>query len=607
VADLGTLERRLGTLSGRIAPTRWIAPDGSFVFVLGSEEPGRTGFFNDGDSAYLAQTIPAGPNVVRFRARLVGPATALPAGWRWEFGGSTDFGVTTYLAVTLEPGQDTIHDDLAFSLRGLVANNVSFGLAVNPPAGGPFDPVELSIPAVYLDAFVDEVAAAPFVANRFPGIGQIGVDPAAQIQFDIVSPATGDVDLSDTRVVVAGVLAYDGTLGGWQAGWSGTITQPTGVAHVLRFSVIPPASFGSLEVVTVSVTSREDSTFVPVSSSWSFTIADSTAPRMVAATAIGVSTIRVVFDESIVVPSGAAWALVRQTAPSVDATIVSATMVEPAVYDLTTSVPLTRGATYIVEATGVEDEFGNVSIAPYNRAPFVAFSPEVDARRRFDLWWMVPRLNRDEDVTRDLYKFLAILQEVVDTLIADVDRWTEILDVDVAADAYLDQMLIGLGNPFAFDLDTIDKRRLIRVLVTMYQQKGSKIGIINAIRFFVGVEVTITAYNEEGWILGESELGWDTYLAPSTSFALYSFEVNSPVALTDVQRAQIDSIVDYLKPAHTHHVRTNEPGPPDDPGTEFWILGDSALGYDTVLFADDVYYVLVDGFYLTVDGSRVII
>ena len=574
------------------------------MFVLGSEEPGRTGFFNDGDNAYLAQTIPAGPNVVRFRARLVGPATALPAGWRWEFGGSTDFGVTTYLAVTLTPGQDTIHDDLAFSLRGLVTNDVSFGLAVKPPAGGPFDPVELSIPTVYLDAVVDEVAAAPFVANRFPGVGQTGVDPATRIQFDIVSPSVGDVDTGNTRVVVAGVVAYDGTLGGWQPGWSGTITLPTGFGYVRRFSILPPASFESLEVVTVSVTSREDSTFVPVSSSWSFTIEDFTAPRMVVATAIDASTIRVGFDETIVVPPGASWTLTRQTAPSVDAAIVSATMVEPSVYDLTTSVPLTRGASYMVEATGVEDVFGNVSISPYNRALFVAFSPEADARRRFDLWWMVPRLNRDEDVTRDLYKFLAILQEVVDTLIADVDRWTEILDVDAAADAYLDQMLIGLGNPFAFDLDAIDKRRLIRVLVTMYQQKGTKIGIINAIRFFVGIEVEITTYNEEGWILGEDELGWDTYLAPSTSFALYSFEVTSPVVLTDEQRAQIDSIVDYLKPAHTHHIRTKEPENNVVVGTEFWILGDSELGFDTNL-ALNVSTLVIDGFTVVIDGASV--
>lgn len=562
MADLGTLERRLGTLSGRIAPTRWVAPDGSFVFVLGSEEPGRTGFFNDGDAAYLAQSIPLGSNVVRLRARVVGPTSTMPAGWTWELGGSYDFGATIYLPIAVDVGQDTTHDDLAIPLRGLVSNDVSIGLAVDAPAGGPFDPVELTIPAVYIDAVVDEVATAPFVANRFPASGATGIASATRIRFDIIAPDVGDIDLTATRVVVAGIVAYDGAVGGWQLGWSGSISQPSGFAFTQRFDIIPPASFESLEVVTVSVTSRETATLIEVASAWSFTIADTTAPRMVAATSLDTSTVRVVFDEPVVIGAGVSWALTRQTAPSVEASIVSATMVDENTYDLRTSIALTRGATYLVEATGVEDAFGNVSISPYNRAPFVAFEPEADARRRFDLWWMVPRLNRDEDTTRDLYKFLAILQEVVDTLLADVDRWPEILDVDTAADAYLDQMLIGLGNPFAFDLSTIDKRRLIRVLVTMYRQKGTKVGIINAIRFFVGVEVTITALNDEGWILGEDELGIDTYLAPSSSFALYAFEVNSPVTLTDEQRSQIDSIVDYLKPAHTHHVRTNEPTPP---------------------------------------------
>ena len=46
-----------------------------------------------------------------------------------------------------------------------------------------------------------------------------------------------------------------------------------------------------------------------------------------------------------------------------------------------------------------------------------------------------------------------------------------------------------LGNPFPFDLDDLSKRRLAAVLVEMYQQKGTAIGIRNAIRFFLGVDI----------------------------------------------------------------------------------------------------------------------
>src|SRR6185369_6179522 len=111
--------------------------------------------------------------------------------------------------------------------------------------------------------------------------------------------------------------------------------------------------------------------------------------------------------------------------------------------------------------------------------------------RDFNLWEMIPQVNQDLDASRDLFKFVACLQEVVDLLLCDVDRWTDIIDVDVAEERYLDQMLIGLGNPFSFaaELEVIDKRRLVRVLVGMYRLKGTARGIRDAIRFFLGLEV----------------------------------------------------------------------------------------------------------------------
>lgn len=195
---------------------------------------------------------------------------------------------------------------------------------------------------------------------------------------------------------------------------------------------------------------------------------------------------------------------------------------------------------------------------------------------------MIPKHNRRTDHTHDLWKFIACLQEVTDVLLADIDRFTDIFDIERAPVPFLDLLLLDLGNPFIFDLDEMSKRRLASVLVEMYRQKGTAPGIINAVRFFLGIEILdITSYTEEALVLGESELGVDWILGPSSLFALYAFDVVVGQILSETQRKQLRAIVEYLKPAHTHFVNLIEPVPPQH--IEHWELGISELGSGTEL------------------------
>ncbi len=92
-----------------------------------------------------------------------------------------------------------------------------------------------------------------------------------------------------------------------------------------------------------------------------------------------------------------------------------------------------------------------------------------------------------------------------------------------ASEDFLDLILQDLGNPFPFDLYVLGKRRLASVLVEMYRQKGTEAGIENAIRFFLGIDVTaITPFTGTTLVLGESELGVDWELGPSDRFARYA-------------------------------------------------------------------------------------
>jgi phage tail-like protein len=221
--------------------------------------------------------------------------------------------------------------------------------------------------------------------------------------------------------------------------------------------------------------------------------------------------------------------------------------------DLLTDLPLTPGASYRLDVDGIVD----------GSAVFTGFVPPRPANRVFDLYRFLPELNRREDVTGDLRRFLACLQEVTDLVLHDIDGFTQILDPDVAPEPFLDLMLGELGDPFPFDLSVVDKRRLLNVLVAMYREKGTGSGIQNAIRFFLGLEVGLTTYAGEALILGESQLGDDWVLGPSGAFAAYAFEVIVPRELAAEERRRLRQIVEYMKPAHTHFARLVEPVIPE--------------------------------------------
>jgi phage tail-like protein len=324
-------------------------------------------------------------------------------------------------------------------------------------------------------------------------------------------------------------------------------------------------------------------------------IEDVTAPNIESVTPREKTVIRVTYDEpinqTVATNSGSSlnpsnYAFSQISVPSVPIEAESVEIVTTNEVDVTIDVDMTSGASYQLVVTNVEDLLGNVILAPTNTVLFTGYEPEVSSSRSFELWKMLPLKNRVED-TGDLSKFISCLQEVTDLLLCSIDSWTDIFDPDIAPELFVDAILDDLANPFEFDLDLVDKRKLIRILVEIYRQKGTGVGIINAVRFFLGIEIEINAFSVEGWDLGIDELGDSSNegtaeLGPGTSYGLYSFEVVSPIALTDEQREQIETIAKYIKPAHTHLVQILEPEIPEvidhielglsELGNEEWLL-----------------------------------
>ncbi len=566
MADRSLLQRGPGTRSDRAQPTGWLAPEGDYAWVFGNDQPGWTGRFATFDGTRIEQTDSVGAaKLVTVRGFFRGPLRDLPAGWRWEVYGGT--ATEDRFVFELRSGTAREMTDLAFSTRGYTGA-LRFGLR----ARGPANVVEeLEIPAAYLDAIVLDPAPATIVlANMNPIADETDVPRPAHVKFDLIETGSSTIDLATVLITINGVLAYDGSNGGDQPGYVSAITSPA-TGHS-KFDITMPYLFDSMDVVPVRVIAQNAAATGTIDETYSFTAEDFTAPRVVSAQATYHDTIIVNFHEPVVAvdaantndalhPSNYYFQLL--TAPSVTIEVVSVEQLSPTSFALTTDIPMTQHADYVLFVEYVEDPWGNAVEAPYDRAPFTGYACDEPENRRFELWRMLARINRDEDVTRDLFKFIAILQEPVDLLLCDVDRWTDILDVDIAAERYVDQMLIELGNPFDFDLTLTQKRKLVRILIAIYRQKGTAVGIINVIRFFLGLTVTIEVGNGTGWQLNSpDELGVDSVLGPGTAYERFSFSIVSGVVLTESQRRFIRSFAEYMKPAHTHLVNIVEPTTP---------------------------------------------
>lgn len=461
--------------------------------------------------------------------------------------------------------------------------------------------IELELPLFGVDEIlVDNSTADLVVINRSPTPNETGIELTAVIEFDLVD-ATGlaapqeaatqvfvTVDNGTDAPVEA--LAYDGA-GGFQVGYTGILSLvSTPYVDARHFVIHPSVPFPSLGIITVRI---ETSAPITLSTSYIFTAEDLTTPIVQRADSNAKKTVRVIFDESVkqVSATGTDDALNPENytfarlntypVPAVNVVATAVSTVSSQEVEVTIDIEITPGQPYSVTVLNVTDDAGNAVVAPFNVVSFLGYTPPKPATRNFDYFRMMPAINRTEDILHEFEAFCLCIQEVIDFLLCSIDEWTDILDVDKADEQYLDAMLCDMANPFDFDLSVVDKRRLIRVLLALYQQKGTIVGIQNVIRFFLGFEVEITPYLADGWLIGEGILGETTILAPGSSYNRFAFEVVVSQVITTEQEARLVELVNFMKPAQDHLARVVTPTTPDV--VDHLELGLSSLGETWIL------------------------
>lgn len=427
------------------------------------------------------------------------------------------------------------------------------------------------------------------VINRDPAPGEVGAPRDTVIGFNLVDMAdVPGINLGSVIITIDGEIAYTG--GSPVFGFSADTASNTGPTDRWMFLLWRDVPFASKDVVAVAVegeTTDEES----FSFAWTFTVEDFTAPVLVAASDRGDRVLWLTFDEPVALASGAVLAtdiLIEPadgyTEPAVSVVPASA-VAQGNVLVLTLERDLSPGRHYVasVVAGAVVDAVGN-PIGSGATAAFVALVPAAPAGRSFDLWSMLPAYNRSDDPAGDLRLLVHAWQELADLLLAKLDRFGELINLDTAPEANLNAILYGLGNPFdASEMTLADKRRLASLLVEMYRERGTAKGIVNAIRLFLGIEVEVIPIGRTAMRLGTSRLNVDWVLGSDDPRTLYSFIIESPVDLTPAQRVQLVALVEYIRPAREHFVALVEPS--SSPLPVRWIIGVSELNVDAVLTA----------------------
>lgn len=414
--------------------------------------------------------------------------------------------------------------------------------------------VEQILATLAVDAASATVVAGRYVVvQRDPQPAEDGRPAETGIAFVVVDLDADPLDPAgppsiDFSVDVRGASVGQYTGGAWvPAGvdWTGAVNPLFPSLPFAGWSVglaqVAPPLFASEEVVPVAVTITPSVGWgygpwghfpwgswgggAGIVISWSFTVVDLTPPRLLAVVGLDSYTARATFDDAMATSGAgsaldpAAWTITRENVdPDVGASLavlaVAAVAGDPTSFDLTFQWEQTPGCAYrATVAATVEDDAGNPMDPLYREAVWAGWAWPTVAGRDWSYWrHMLPLIDREMDATRDLQRFANIIQEVLDLLLREVDRFTDQFDPDLATDAEIEAILFDLGNPFVWSdlsLSALQRRRLVRELVPIYKLKGTAPGIEGVCRALLGIEVRVVDYVSDTWCLGLSALGTD--------------------------------------------------------------------------------------------------
>jgi phage tail-like protein len=591
VAVTTPLTADLGTYQGRIRPTNWTPIHGEYVFCLGHDLPGQTYSMPTGIMLSIGQTFDTtGFNVLQIKLHLRAPLS-VPSGYTWicevhTFGGPQ---------CTFEITSADVYQERTVEVTVPAVAESIIELRVDLALTGPTSPVEVELPAIYLDAAISANSVMEsMVTRQSPAPDSVDIWPSRVIEFQAY--ALDGSGLSTVEIYVNSELvatmsgAYAATASYVAPGWAVLAVALAFGDAITDYTVTPPGPWESESLIDVSAIVTTGSTIVRAHG-WQFTIADTAGPRIISAVAPSIYEVSVEWNEPIADASldASLFTLALESDPPAYVPNVldvrrDPLAARPTRIALTLDQPATPGATYRVTASaGVTDALGNAVESQYAFATFDAYlSPLTPANRLLSLYQELPAAERATDQFGELKLFCDVLDEGLRALAVVADDWPLVaVDPDTAIEPWLDAILWELGNPFEWlPMDIRTKRLLARWMHALVALKGSGLGIRAAIRLLLGIETQVHVYGVGLALLGDTVLGETFVLGTDDEDDLYTFWVIVDAQLDVETRGYMNRIIDIMKVANERHLII-------EPDTVFvpdhWALGFSDLGTETEL------------------------
>lgn len=132
---------------------------------------------------------------------------------------------------------------------------------------------------------------------------------------------------------------------------------------------------------------------------------------------------------------------------------------------------------------------------------------------------MIPRLYSDTDADGSFGQFVEAADKVQSDLLEASQKLQTIRTPRLAPKEFLPNIGDSLGNPFPFMTpERWQRGNKLEQLAYIYSMRGSKRGIIDAVRYLTGIEIIVETDDEWVWILGVSLLGGTAPLVPTVMY-----------------------------------------------------------------------------------------
>lgn len=146
----------------------------------------------------------------------------------------------------------------------------------------------------------------------------------------------------------------------------------------------------------------------------------------------------------------------------------------------------------------------------------------------------------------EFYKFLRSLAQALDGVDIEADNNLLRFSVQIATGQYLDAHGKFYSVPRTAGESDVDYRK--RIIASLAQYSGTRKSVEDAVLAFVNEEdLTIFEFGHDQWILGESQLGYDTIIK-DVPLGPFEFEVYVYNSATRTQK-QKDDIINAVNQA----------------------------------------------------------